>query len=135
MKTNYTMDDFRAEMRRRGVPDEPRPLAQPPVRQPRARTTKTAPHRATIVKHVPCGVHPLHIVKVLASGARSGCPMCEMQIELMCRARPAVAPPRGHSPQVSADLTRIVGCSCGWRALPGTTDSDDAYVEHATVLR
>lgn len=38
-------------------------------------------HGSTIVKVVPCGVHPLHDVKVRASGARGGCPMCEIQIE------------------------------------------------------
>ena len=135
MRTNYTMDDFRAEMRRRGVPDEPRPQPKPQVQPPRARKPKTTQHGATIVKLVPCGVHPLHLVKVRASGGRTGCPMCEMQIESMCRARPAAAPPRGHAPRVSGDLTRVVGCSCGWRTPPGATDSDDAYVEHATVLR
>ena len=36
-------------------------------------------HGNTIVAIIPCGVHPLHDVKVLASGARRGCPMCEMQ--------------------------------------------------------
>lgn len=42
-------------------------------------------HGNTVVRTVPCGVHPLHDVKVRASGARSGCPMCETQIEDLCR--------------------------------------------------
>jgi Fe-S cluster biogenesis protein NfuA len=42
-------------------------------------------HGSTVIRTVPCGVHPLHDVKVRASGARSGCPMCEMTIEDLCR--------------------------------------------------
>ena len=42
-------------------------------------------HGATIIAIVPCGVHPLHHVRVRANGARSGCPMCETQIEDICR--------------------------------------------------
>ena len=45
----------------------------------------TKSHGTKIIEVVPCGVHPLHFVKVRASGARSGCPMCEMQIEDICR--------------------------------------------------
>lgn len=40
----------------------------------------------TIETVVACGVHPLHYVKVRANGSRSGCPMCEMQIESICHA-------------------------------------------------
>lgn len=129
MKPSYTMDDFRAELRRRGVPPETGPTPGP-----RQRAVKKTVHGATIVKIVPCGVHPLHLVKVRASGARSGCPMCEMQIEVMCRA-PADPAPRSHAPLITRDRTRIVGCTCGWRTPAGTTDSDDAYVAHATVPR
>lgn len=43
-------------------------------------------HGRTIERVVACGVHPLHDVKVRANGARSGCPMCEMQIESLCHA-------------------------------------------------
>ena len=39
----------------------------------------------TVVRTVACGTHPLHDVKVRANGARSGCPMCEMAIEDLCR--------------------------------------------------
>jgi hypothetical protein len=42
-------------------------------------------HGNTIATIVPCGVHPLHEVKVRANGSRSGCPMCEMQIANICR--------------------------------------------------
>jgi hypothetical protein len=108
MSRDYTMDDFHAEMRRRGVYEDTNPRRQ------RARTTTLATaqiaelvtvwkdalpepdrhgalpkasrdHGNAVVKVVPCGVHPLHLVKVRASGARSGCPMCEMQIEDLCR--------------------------------------------------
>ena len=58
------------------------------------------------------GVHPLHSVKVRASSTL-----------------------RGHLPLIAADRTRIVGCTCGWRTPSGTTDSDDTYVAHATVMR
>ena len=43
-------------------------------------------HGLTIERVVACGVHPLHTVKVQANGARSGCTMCEMQIESICHA-------------------------------------------------
>lgn len=39
----------------------------------------------TIVRQVPCGVHPLHTVNVRRNGSRSGCPMCEMAIEDLTR--------------------------------------------------
>ena len=91
-------------------------------------------HGSAIVQLVPCGVHPLHFVKVRANGARSGCPLCAMQIEALCRAG-LTREPRDHAPRVTRDRTRIVGCTCGWRTPPGTTDSDDAFIEHATVLR
>ena len=42
-------------------------------------------HGNTIIEVIPCGVHPLHAVKVYASGARRGCPMCELTIEQMAR--------------------------------------------------
>lgn len=90
-------------------------------------------HGSSIVEGVPCGVHPLHFVKVHASGSRRGCPMCEMQIEAVCRM--AAGPTRDHAPLIARDRTRVVGCTCGWRTAPGTTDSDDAYVIHATVMR
>lgn len=115
MTRGYTMDDFRAEMRRRGVHDRPSPrmqthtptqdhctscggtefvdaidnLGQPyrGCKQCRIVLPKDALkiHGSTITKIVPCGIHPLHFVKVRESGARSGCPMCEMQIEDLCR--------------------------------------------------
>lgn len=40
-----------------------------------------------------------------------------------------------HTPRISLDLTRIVGCSCGWRTPEGTTDSDDAIVMHIAIAR
>ena len=128
MKRDYTMNDFRNEMQRRGVKEPP------PVQKQPARAAKKEVHGGAIVKVVPCGVHPLHSVKVRASGARSGCPMCEMQIEAMCRRRPS-STPHGHAPRIALDRTRIVGCTCGWLTPPGTADSDDAYIEHATVMR
>lgn len=39
----------------------------------------------TIVRQLPCGVHPLHTVNVRKNGSRSGCPMCAMAIEDLTR--------------------------------------------------
>ena len=36
---------------------------------------------------VPCSVHPLHTVRVRADGSRSGCSMCEANIEDLIRRR------------------------------------------------
>ncbi len=126
---DFTMHDFHTEMQRRGVYGAPR--------EPQ---TKPSPqHGNTIVRTVSCGVHPLHSVKVRANGSRSGCPMCEMQIESLCHvpANPVQRShaPRDHAPRISIDRSRITGCTCGWTTPPGTTDSDDAYVAHVTVLR
>jgi hypothetical protein len=90
-----------------------------------------------IVKVVPCGAHPLHFVKVRVSGARSGCPMCETQIEDLCRSLTS-APGAGaaeHAPRITLDRTRIVGCTCGWRTPAGTTDSDDTFAGHVAIVR
>ena len=90
-------------------------------------------HGSAIVGAVPCGVHPLHFVKVRANGSRSDCPMCAMRIEALCRsASPA---PRDHAPRITLDRTQLVGCACGWLTPPGTADSDDAYAVHAAGLR
>ena len=40
-----------------------------------------------------------------------------------------------HAPRVTQDRTRIVGCACGWRTPPGVTDSEAAFIQHATVMR
>jgi hypothetical protein len=91
-------------------------------------------HGNTILREVPCGVHPLHFVKVRANGSRSGCPMCEIQIEDICR---SLTPTRSgdHAPRITQDRTRIVGCTCGWRTPSGTTDSDDAFAAHCAIER
>lgn len=89
-------------------------------------------HGSTTVEVIPCGAHPLHVVKVRASGARSGCPMCEMQIEDLCRSFTA-SNPRDHSPQINRDASRIVGCTCGWRTPTGTANSDDVYAAHIAI--
>lgn len=120
MKHDYTMAGFRAEMRRRGVNGSADDHVAP-------RPTRVKHHGNTIGEVVPCGVHPLHSVKVRANGSRSGCPMCEMQIESLCR---ATSSPRKHAPRIVLDHPRIVGCTCGWRTPLGTTDSDDVYAEH-----
>jgi len=90
-----------------------------------------------IVKVVPCGVHPLHFVKVHANGARSGCPMCAMQVEDLCRSFTNAPGTRAaeHAPRITLDRTRIVGCICGWRTPPGTTDSDDAFAVHVAIVK
>lgn len=90
-------------------------------------------HGNTITEIVACGVHPLHFVKVRTNGSRSGCPMCEIRIEALCRSTNPARP--DHTPRISLDHTRITGCTCGWRTPPGTTDSDDAYSLHAAVMR
>lgn len=122
MKHDYTMAEFRAEHGVNGSADDhvtPRP-------------TRVKSHGNTIVEVVPCGVHPLHAVKVRVNGSRSGCPMCEMQIESLCRSGAA---PVKHATRVTSDHTRVVGCTCGWRTLPGTVDSDDAYAVHLALHR
>ena len=123
MKHDYTMADFRAAMRRHGVNDS----ADDHVT---SRPLRAKSHGSTIVDVVSCGVHPLHSVKVRANGSRSGCPMCEMQIESLCRS----ASPATHAPRIVLDRPRIVGCACGWRTPPGTTDSDDAYALHVATV-
>ena len=79
-KTDYTMDDFRAEMRRRNA--KGKALKHPP----RALTTE---------------------------------------------------PVLNHAPRIKRDQdrTQIVGCACGWRTPPGVTDSEAAFIQHATVMR
>ncbi|HSX22386.1 MAG TPA: hypothetical protein VLE97_06375 [Gaiellaceae bacterium] len=159
MTHDYTMDDFREEMRRRGVYKESYPrrgrvpservqvkklvAAWKPVLRPPVSTTRESVHGNTIAGIAPCAVHPLHLVKIRANGARAGCPMCEMQLEDLCRSfsseppnpSPSRSDVREHSPRIATDRTRIVGCSCGWRTPPGTPDSEEAYVEHVTVRR
>jgi hypothetical protein len=139
-RPDFTMDDFRAEMRRRGVPGGTTKQPSPPTPDPAPDPDLDPPrveeeHGNTIVRLVPCGVHPLHSVKIRANGSRSGCPMCEMQIEDLCRV-PAAPPrtPRDHAPMITLGRTRISGCTCGWRTSPGTTDSDDAYSMHAAMV-
>lgn len=41
----------------------------------------------------------------------------------------------GHSPIATADMARITGCTCGWKTLPGTTDSDTEFTRHVIVIR
>lgn len=82
-KTDYTMDDFRAEMRRRNAREKERKCPPRPL--------KKGPQELT---------------------------------------RPTM-----HAPRITQDRTRIVGCACGWRTPPGVTDSEAAFVQHATVLR
>lgn len=79
--------------------------------------------------HIPCGVHPLHFVKVQANGSRTGCSMCEMQIEDLCRPKPSTS----HAPRMAFDPPRIISCTCGWRTPPGEQNSDDAYVLHLAL--
>jgi hypothetical protein len=140
--TDFTMDDFRAEMQRRdvyGTSDVRSKIAVPSVPKPAPTSSRREEHGNSIVRTVPCGVHPLHSVKVRTNGSRSGCPMCEMQIESLCRTPtgPTRSPvPRDHAPMIThGRFTRIVGCTCGWRTPPGAADSDDTYVAHATVMR
>jgi hypothetical protein len=68
MSRDYTMEDFHAEMRRRGVRKDGPQITAPAATQ--------VPDGA-VTRIVRCGVHPMHFVRISASGARSGCPMCE----------------------------------------------------------
>lgn len=79
-KTDYTMDDFRAEMRRRA-------------------------EQGKALKHPP---------RALKTGTTLN-----------------------HAPRIKRDqnLTRVVGCACGWRTPPGVTDSEAAFLQHATAMR
>ncbi len=54
-------------------------------KMPEEHDQMTKKHGNTIVGTAPCGVHPLHIVKIRVNGTRSGCSMCEMQIDDICR--------------------------------------------------
>ena len=85
---DYTMDDFRAEMRRRNALEKernrPPQLLKKRLQEFTSTTTSTTTH---------------------------------------------------HTPRLTQDRSRIVGCTCGWRTPPGTTNSDDAFVAHATVMR
>lgn len=42
---------------------------------------------------------------------------------------------RDHAPLFSLDMTRVLGCSCGWRTPPGTEDSDAASAAHVASAR
>ena len=42
---------------------------------------------------------------------------------------------RGHAPLIARDALMIVGCTCGWRTPPDTTDSDDAFAAHCAISR
>lgn len=46
---------------------------------------------------------------------------------------PPEAKPQEHTPRITLDATMIVGCACGWRTPPGTTDSDDAFASHCAI--
>ena len=170
MTRGYTMDDFHAEMRRRNVHGEPptpterctscngtefvdaidnegksyRGCKRCRIGDPQDVLKKMAKiattHGNSIVEVVPCGVHPLHYVKVFVNGGRRGCPMCEMQIEDLCRSLTPLPPAdipgvHDHAPRISQDRTQIVGCTCGWRTPPGTQNSDDTYAVHVAISR
>ena len=97
MKRDYTMDDFRNEMQRRGMyedayPDRLKGARTAPTQPPR--TAKKKVHGGAIIKVVPYGVHPLHSVKVRASGARSGCPIARCRSR-RCAARVPAPRPAG----------------------------------------
>ena len=40
---------------------------------------------------------------------------------------------RSHSPLIDKNITRIVGCVCGWRTPPGASDSDDEFTVHHAI--
>lgn len=40
-----------------------------------------------------------------------------------------------HAPRISLDLTRIIGCTCGWRTPSHVSDSDTAFSWHASIAR
>jgi putative lipoic acid-binding regulatory protein len=41
--------------------------------------------------------------------------------------------PVTHSPLISRDAARIIGCTCGWRTPPGVSDSDYALAAHVAI--
>ena len=41
----------------------------------------------------------------------------------------------GPSQRIDQDVTRIVGCACGWRMPPGIADSDDVFAAHYAITR
>ena len=40
-----------------------------------------------------------------------------------------------HAPLIANDMTRILGCTCGWRMPPGITDSDEASAMHTALAQ
>lgn len=42
---------------------------------------------------------------------------------------------REHAPLIALDLTRVVGCTCGWRTPLEATNSDTTHTIHATIAR
>lgn len=38
-----------------------------------------------------------------------------------------------HSPLITRDMTRIIGCTCGWRTPSDTADSDYALAAHCAI--
>ena len=69
-------------------------------------------------------------------GAR-GCTMDDFRKELLRGIElPAKSGARReHAPLITLDLTRILGCTCGWRTPLEATDSDVTYTVHATIAR
>jgi len=80
----YTMGDFRAEMRKRGVSKRGFEKGYLRKEKPKPKP-KPAPKPRKPKEFVPCNIHRLHIVRVHADGSRSGCPMCDAMIEDLCR--------------------------------------------------
>lgn len=42
---------------------------------------------------------------------------------------------KDHAPLINHGITRIIGCTCGWRTPSCVTDSDDAFSMHAALTR
>lgn len=41
--------------------------------------------------------------------------------------------PRAHAPLINHARTCVVGCTCGWRTPPDTTDSDTTFTWHYAI--
>jgi hypothetical protein len=90
MTRDYTMDDFHAEMRRRGVTGRIKDehcascggtsfvdaIDDQGQSYRGCAHCRVTPVRNLVVAVLPCNRHPLHFVKMYANGSRSGCPMC-----------------------------------------------------------
>ncbi len=139
MTRDYSMDDFHAEMRRRGVHERPIPrtraIRELLVGLETLAQTSTREHCTTC--------DGTNFVDAIDNDGQPyrGCKRCRIAHPEDVLATIATgntltgAPAREHAPRISLDLTRVLGCTCGWRTPCDVTDSDTAFTCHAAIAR